>query len=231
MGKTQALRAAVGHVADALLAVALAPPCAVCHAPLDTPTRGCVCPACWALITPVAGVRWFSDAIAAARAGGSFDGPLREVIHAFKYDGRRSLAGPLARLIRTTAADVLQGADCVVPVPLHAWRYMTRGFNQAADLAAHLQLPVVHALWRVRRTPTQSGLTAAARRRNVRGAFTLSPLLPAHTRTVRLRNRIVVLVDDVRTTGETLEACARVLRDQARVREVRAVTAAARDLA
>jgi len=230
MGQPHAVLTGLERLADALLAVSLAPRCASCDIPLDRPTRGCICAACWTLITPAPGVLWISDAISAARAGGDFDGPLRDAIHAFKYEGRRSLAAPLARLMRASASDMLDGADCVVPVPLHAIRYITRGFNQAADLARRLELPIVHALWRTRRTSSQSGLTAAGRRRNVREAFALSPLLSTASRDARLRGRIVVLVDDVRTTGATLDACARVLRERAAVREVRAVTAAARDL-
>jgi ComF family protein len=172
---------------------------------------------------------WFSHAIASARAGGDFDGPLRDIIHAFKYERRRSLAPPLATLMREAGADVLHDADAVVPVPLHPWRYFGRGFNQAHDLARHLGLPVVHALWRARATPSQHGLTAPARRRNVRRAFRLSPLLRADERHAALHDRVIVLVDDVRTTGETLNACAEILRE-AGVREVRALTAAARDL-
>ena len=56
---------------------------------------------------------------------------------------------PLARLIETAGSEILAGADCVVPVPLYPWRRMQRGFNQAADLADALDIPVVHALWRV----------------------------------------------------------------------------------
>jgi ComF family protein len=110
-----------------------------------------------------------------------------------------------------------------VPVPLHPWRRLRRGFNQAADLAAQLDVPVVHALRRVRWTAPQAGLTAAARRRNVRTAFALAApwLRPA----APLEQRVVLLVDDVRTTGATLDACARVLR-AAGAREVRALTAA-----
>ncbi len=72
---------------------------------------------------------------------------------------------------------------------------------------------------------TQAGLTATARRRNVRGAFRLSPLLRRHTRRLFVDDAIVVLVDDVRTTGATLDACARVLKE-AGAREVRALTVA-----
>jgi ComF family protein len=106
-----------------------------------------------------------------------------------------------------------------VPVPLHFSRKRERGFNQAADLARHLGLPVCNALHRVRSTPTQTGLTAAERRRNVRGAFALAE------DSRRLRGLVVVVVDDVSTTGATLELCARALKG-AGVREVRALTAA-----
>jgi ComF family protein len=123
---------------------------------------------------------------------------------------------------------LLADADCVVPVPLHPWRRMTRGFNQAADLAAHLQRPLVHALWRTRATVPQTGLPASMRRRNVRRAFSLSPLVSHRVRHAVLTNRIVVLVDDVKTTGATLEACAGALKD-AGVREVRTLTAALAD--
>ena len=120
---------------------------------------------------------------------------------------------------------MLNDADCVVPVPLHPLRHISRGFNQATDLAATLGPPVVKALWRQRRTRSQTGLVAAARRRNVRNAFRLSPLLTRRFADRYVRDRIVVLVDDVKTTGATLDACARALKD-AGAREVRALTAA-----
>jgi predicted amidophosphoribosyltransferase len=104
-------------------------------------------------------------------------------------------------------------------VPLHRARRRERGFNQAHDLACQLGLPVVHALRRVRPTAPQVSLAAARRHQNVRGAF-------QPRRDVKgLAGLIVVLVDDVSTTGATLEACARAL-DEAGVGEVRALTAA-----
>jgi ComF family protein len=154
-----------------------------------------------------------------ARAIGSYEGALRSIVHALKYEGRRSLARPLADLMRERGAEVLAGSDCLVPVPLHPTRRRARGFNQALDLARHLGRPVRKALRRVRATPTQTGLPAAQRHRNVRDAFAMAP------RTSSLSGATVVLVDDVSTTGATLEACARVLK-AAGAREVRALMAA-----
>lgn len=135
------------------------------------------------------------------------------------------LARPLGGLMRAAGADLLRDADCVVPVPLHPWRRLSRGFNQADYLARQLGLPVVPALWRSRATAPQTGLPAAARRRNVQNAFTLSPLLSRASRERWVADRTVVLVDDVRTTGATLNACAAVLM-RAGAREIRALTVA-----
>lgn len=155
-----------------------------------------------------------------ARAVGDYEGALGAIIHAVKYQGRRSLARRISMLMRASGAELLEGADMVIPVPLHGSRHRARGFNQAADLARHLELPVRHALRRIRPTATQTSLPAAQRHRNLRGAF-------AVTRAGRrcLPGATVVLVDDVCTTGATLEACARALKE-AGAREVRALTAA-----
>src|SRR4029450_3601714 len=110
----------------------------------------------------------------------------------------------------------LRGGAVVVAVPLHGRRRRTSGFNQALELARHLDLPLVQALKRVRATPSQTDLPAARRHENGRNAF-------ARRRGADLRGLCVVVVDDVSTTGATLEACARVLID-AGAREVRAVT-------
>jgi len=217
---------------------------------LDAPLAGPVCGACWSQVRilaapfcrtcgdPLPSWRVISAALEqcprcrrvpgfvdAARAAGEYGGALREILHAFKYEGRRGLASPLAAMIRAAGVDVLGDAHCVVPVPLHPWRRMRRGFNQADDLARQLGVPAVRALWRVRATAPQTGLHAAARRYNVRHAFRLSPFLTRARRLTLVEGRIVVLVDDVRTTGATLQACAAALKD-AGAREVRALTVA-----
>jgi ComF family protein len=120
--------------------------------------------------------------------------------------------------MRISGADLLEVADVAVPVPLHRSRQRSRGFNQAADLARHVGLPVMAALRRVRATPSQTDLPAARRHANVRDAF-------AMVRGQNVRGLRIVVVDDVCTTGATLEACARVLRD-AGAAGVSALTAA-----
>jgi ComF family protein len=233
-------------VADAVLSVLLAPSCAACGALLEHPTCGPVCAGCWRSILPLTPplcdrcgdplpswrvisrplalcprCRRVASEVSRARAIGGYDGRLRSIVHALKYEGRRSLARPLAALMRERGADILAGATCAVPVPLHRSRRRERGFNQAADLARHVGLPVVFGLRRSRETAAQTGLPAAQRHRNVRGAFTLSRA----GRRLAQSPAVVVLVDDVSTTGATLAACARVLRE-AGVTEVRALTAA-----
>jgi ComF family protein len=149
-----------------------------------------------------------------------------------KYDERRRLAATLARLLTRNAGDLVGTGALLVPVPLHPWRQWSRGFNQADDIARALAshsrgVTVVHALRRARHTRPQSDLDADARRRNVRGAFALAGWTPWSQRRSagRIARRHVVLVDDVMTTGATLEACAHVLLE-AGAREVSAVTLA-----
>jgi ComF family protein len=212
-------------VANALLSVVLAPPCAACARVLEHPLGGPVCSLCWASITPLRSSEFHTAVIDSGRSACDYEGVLREIVHAFKYEGRRSLASPLGALMREAGRDLLAEATCAVPVPLHPWRRVRRGFNQAADLAAALNMPVLHALWRRRMTRSQTGLAAAARRRNVRGAFRLSPLVSDRTIRSMLAGRTVMLIDDVRTTGATLDACAWVLK-AAGAHDVRALTVA-----
>jgi ComF family protein len=229
-------------IADGLLAAVLAPVCAVCGRPLEAATQSIVCVTCWASVRPLTppfcaacggpleSWRMAREEQQCARCGqgrrrisrgrtlGLYEGVLREILHALKYGGRRTLARSLSRMMRLRGRAVLAGADLVVPVPLHWRRRWARGFNQAADLAAGLGPPVVHALVRTRSTRPQIELPADRRRANVRGAFRAK-------RKCCLSGAVVVLVDDVSTTGATLDACAAALFD-AGAAEVRALTAA-----
>ncbi len=153
------------------------------------------------------------------------DGVVREFIHRFKYDGhfylRHQLADWLAagledERIRATPADFL------VAVPLHSARFREREFNQAEVLARLLSkrsgMPVLPCLRRIRYTSTQTRLDRHERMENLRGAFRVR-------QTSRVLNRHLILVDDVFTTGSTVDECARVLR-QAGAASVRVVTVA-----
>lgn len=228
-------------LADAITSVILAPCCACCARPLEQPTRGAVCGACWSSLAIATGplceicgdalptwrqldtvrrctrCRRSTRIISLGRSIGPYEGTLRDVLQALKYQGRRSLAKPLAARMASAGADVLRGADGVVPVPLHFYRQYSRGFNQAAELARHLGIPAIHALRRTRATVTQTDLPEAERHANVHGAFALRRSIPPGS--------VLVVVDDVSTTGATVDACARVLLD-AGAREVRALTAA-----
>ena len=123
--------------------------------------------------------------------------------------------------MRERGSELLCDADMVVPVPLHRRREYERGFNQAEDLAVHLGLPVARLLERMRNTKSQIELPKHQRQQNVKSAFVLA----SDARCLMPEACIAVLVDDVSTTGSTLDACARVLR-AAGVKEVRAITAA-----
>jgi ComF family protein len=181
-----------------------------------------VCEVCWASIrhTPGLDVRFdATHAVSRAAAVDEYDGRMKDIIHALKYDRRRSISPRLGALMRDCGVELLRDADCVVPVPLHPRREYSRGFNQAHDLAMHLGPPVAPLLKRVVFTRSQIDLPKHERHLNVRCAFAVKD----HPSVSSIR--IAVLVDDVSTTGATIESCARVLKQNG-VTEVRAVTAA-----
>ena len=215
-----------GRLADGILSIVWAPACASCGVILECPSRGIVCSECWARVRPCAEWRppLASGSVSVHRSAGWYEGTLRTIIHAFKYQSRRSLAEPLALLMREAGRELLGAADVVVPVPLHSVRRWTRGFNQARDLAAGLGMPVADVLRRIRHTPPQTTLASPQRRANVRGVFSLDSGRRLR-RAPALKGRTVILTDDVMTTGATLDACGGVLR-AAGAREVWALTAA-----
>jgi len=147
-----------------------------------------------------------------ARAVALHEGDARLFVTRLKFGDRLDLAKPMGRLMAAAGKEVLEGAHALVPVPLHWTRHLWRRFNQSSVLAEEIALqcgvPVMHDLIRRRkRTPQQIGLSKAERASNLQGAFEV----PVAAKP-RVEGRHLVLVDDVHTTGATLNACARVLR-------------------
>lgn len=231
-----------------LVDLVLPPRCPACGATVAV--QGTFCAACWASLhfledaegcavcgepagAQVTFTGWvcgrcltYPPAFTQARAAFVYGGAIRRAILAFKHRDREELAAMFARHMARAAERLLAPRDALlVPVPLHRWRLWRRGYNQAVLLARGLARQTGHAwlpdaLERVRRTRTQQGLRRRERLRNLRGAFRVAP-----RRRDQIRGRIVILVDDVLTTGSTAERCASVLL-KAGAREVRVLTLA-----
>jgi ComF family protein len=227
----------IGKAARALSHAALdlifPPACISCRAAIAA--HGALCPACWGLVrfierpfcdrlgTPFAadlGAEGLlsPEAIAhppvytRARAVARFeDGPVRHLMHRLKYGDRLELAIPLGRQMARAGRELLAEADLLVPIPLHRRRLIWRRFNQANALAETIskesEVPLdPFVLTRTKATPSQVGLTRTQRAENMHGAFSVP-----EAEKIKIEGRALLLIDDVLTSGSTLNAAARVL--------------------
>lgn len=188
--------------------------CPACQASMEPATHGPRCPHCRALWDGEANCpRCFHlQALDGVIAAFEMAGPARKAVHAMKYQYVRAIAPLLATHIVAAAGG--RRFDAVFPVPLHRSRERSRGFNQATALVAATGWAPEPGLVRVRKTDRQVGMHERQRRANVAGAFRYSGR--------GLTGCTVALVDDVITTGATMQECAIVLRE-AGAREVWAV--------
>jgi ComF family protein len=163
-------------------------------------------------------------------------GPLREIIHRFKYARDVTMRAPLAESLRLALDEPRLAGESLeqwllVPVPLYWTRQIWRGYNQSWELCRELSkstgIPAVRVLRRRWHTGTQARLARSERLENLRGVFSLRRVLPLPGRwRPEVRGKSVLLVDDVLTTGATAHECAKVLRREAGAARVVVITAA-----
>lgn len=213
------------------LNLALPALCPACREPVDGGEG--LCASCWSKLSLIAppycerlGIPFAYDpgpgilsmqaiadppAYARARAAVRYDDIARALVHALKYGDRLDLAPVMGRWMARAGNTLLEKADILVPVPLHWRRLWTRRFNQSAALAKSIAsasgVPVAHdALKRIKATAQQVGLSKSERAENVQGAFRVPPEGKAE-----IRGRHIILIDDVLTSGATVDTCARAL--------------------
>ncbi len=223
-------RAVWTATARATLDIALPTLCVSCREPV---TGDGLCAACWSQLSFIAppycarlGIPFVYDpgpgllsmeAIASppayqrARAAVRYDDVARTLVHALKYQDRTDLAPTMGRWMARAGNELLKEADALIPVPLHWQRGWSRRYNQSGALArviaAQADIPVWgDVLQRTRQTRQQVGLSRAERSRNVQGAFSV-----AAEKKSAIQGRRVILIDDVLTSGATVDTCARAL--------------------
>jgi ComF family protein len=145
------------------------------------------------------------------RSAVSHDDIARKLVHRFKYGDQTELAELMARWMIRAGQELLQEGAIVIPIPLHRWRLWQRRYNQSSLLALHIGAITGHdvlmeGLVRHKKTKQQVGLNARQREQNLSGAFTV----PASVRPL-IKDRAIVLIDDVYTTGATVHAATRAL--------------------
>lgn len=226
------LRAQALAAANGLVDFILPPVCLNCHDPLESGNK--LCATCWQGITfisapycqktghplPFDAGPEAQSALALkqppiydkARAVALYEGTMRTLIHKLKYQDRHELTTLLTTMMLTAGSELIRESDLLMPIPLYRWRFWQRRFNQstllATKLAEHTGLPLdLTSLIRHKKTRQQVGLTEQQRKRNMQGAFQLRKSAQP-----QLEGRKILLIDDVMTTGATVNSAATLLK-------------------